>query len=68
LRHQLEGLSTRGTPRVYRLNKLDRVVLAADFDALAALLAECYENLPVRAQAKVLELACRMAELKRRFV
>ncbi len=67
LRHQLAGLTSRGTPRVYHLTKFDRVVLESDFDALAATLAECFESLPPKAQAKAVELATRLAELKRRF-
>jgi len=67
LKNQLAGMTTRGTPRVYRLNRFDRVVLEADFDALAGLLAECFDSLPPKAQAKAVDLAAHLTELKRRF-
>jgi hypothetical protein len=68
LANHLEGKTTRGVARVYRLNKMDRLILSAEFDGLAAVLAECFPQLPPKAQAKVVELAGRLAELKGKVV
>lgn len=45
----------------------DRRLLSAELDAIAAILAECYEDLSPKAKAKSIELATLMAELKKKL-
>lgn len=51
-----QGLTTRGTPRIYAVRRADALILKSQIDGLVRLIAKIFHDLPPPAQARALEL------------
>ncbi|MGA2178819.1 MAG: hypothetical protein ABSH15_04470 [Verrucomicrobiota bacterium] len=63
--NKLNGLTIRGTPRVYAVNRGDAWLLKEHVDNLAASLTLCFHDLPPEAQARALELEKHLSAIRR---
>jgi hypothetical protein len=62
-----QGLTTRGTPRIYAVRRGDAVLLKSQVDALAAAIAGSFNHLPAAAQARALELELHLSALRKQL-
>ena len=65
LAHKLNGLTTRGTRRIYAVTRGDAWLLKEHIDNLAAALSACFHSLPPAAQVRALELEKHLSMIRR---
>ena len=66
LRH--DGLTTRGTQRIYAVRRGDAVLLKAQLDAVAVAAAKCFDLVTPETQARLLELEKTLSSIRRQLV
>ena len=62
-----QGLTTRGTPRIYAVRRGDAVLLKSQVDALASAIAGSFNDLPAAAQARALELELHLSAIRKQL-
>jgi hypothetical protein len=62
---KMNGLTTRGTPRIIPVNRGDAWILQTQIEKLVRELAACYHDLPPKAQARVIELEKTLSAIRR---
>ena len=63
-----QGLTTRGTPRIYAVRRGDALLLKWQVDALAAALAGIFSELPASVQSRALELERNLSAVRKQIV
>jgi len=63
--NKLNGLTTRGTPRVIAVSRGDAWLLKEQIDNLSSALALCFDDLSPHAQARILELENHLSAVRR---
>ena len=63
-----QGLTTRGTPRIYAVRRGDALLIKCQVDDLAASLVKIFSELPAAVQARALELERSLSAVRKQIV